>query len=418
MRHPLRPLRVFAGVFLALAFAGPAQAEEVIGLTVSDALVKFDSAAPSVAGSPIPVTGLESGESLCGIDFRPANGLLYTVGSTGTLYTIDTTTGAATRVGSPGAISLAGSFFGIDFDPVADRLRLVSDADQNLRINPDTGAVDLDSVLGYAVGDANEGKNPAIVGSSYANNVAGGGSTTLFGIDAALDILAVQSGGTLTTRGQLGVNVDGNVGSDISGPTGQAYLAVGGASTSVFMTRDLNTGQATPIGTVAHPLRGLSALPGGATTPPPPGPELGPAIFTLRDARPSQFVSGRGTITNEAVVTTVRCPAPGPTPLTGPKPFDIECLLQLNFSFSNAGPSTAQRRRAVVIAKGRARLRGGRKKRVRAKLTRAGRKAFRHLQKKRVKGRLSVKVRYRQPGQADQTRTLRRNVTLRVQRRR
>jgi hypothetical protein len=37
------------------------------------------------------------------------------------------------------------AWFPIDFNPVVDRIRIMSDAGQNLRVHPDTGAVVADS---------------------------------------------------------------------------------------------------------------------------------------------------------------------------------------------------------------------------------------------------------------------------------
>jgi len=69
-------------------------------------LVSFNPATPSV-GTSIPVTGVLAGQTLVGIDVRPANGLLYGLGvnaatDTATLYTISGLTGGATIVGSFG----------------------------------------------------------------------------------------------------------------------------------------------------------------------------------------------------------------------------------------------------------------------------------------------------------------------------
>jgi len=89
----------------------------------------------------VAITGLAGGERLLGIDTRPANGQLYAVGSTGRLYVIDPTSGAAGQVGTPFATALSGERFGVDFNPTVDRLRIVSDTRQNLRIDPTTGAV-------------------------------------------------------------------------------------------------------------------------------------------------------------------------------------------------------------------------------------------------------------------------------------
>jgi hypothetical protein len=61
-------------------------------------------------------------------------------------------------VGASGQFSLNGSSFGFDFNPTVDRIRVQSDADQNLRLNPATGALAAtDTTLSFAVGDTNQG---------------------------------------------------------------------------------------------------------------------------------------------------------------------------------------------------------------------------------------------------------------------
>ena len=111
-------------------------------------LTSFARNAPAQLSAPVAITGLQSGETVLGIDFRPADNLLYAVGSTARLYTIDVATGAATHVAMLAAdaadttdpfTALNGTNFGVDFNPVADRLRVVSDARQNLRINVGDG---------------------------------------------------------------------------------------------------------------------------------------------------------------------------------------------------------------------------------------------------------------------------------------
>src|SRR5207237_7081134 len=67
-----------------------------------NALLRFDSSTPGTVVAT-PVTGLGGGESLQGIDFRPATGQLFGLGVTGTaarLLTINVGTGAATVVGT------------------------------------------------------------------------------------------------------------------------------------------------------------------------------------------------------------------------------------------------------------------------------------------------------------------------------
>ena len=114
----------------------------VVALTSANALLVFDSKTPGTATAPVPVTGLAQGETLHGITFRPRNNQLIGLGSSSRLYTINPATGAATAIGpGPFTPALAGTVFGFDFNPTVDRIRVVSDTGQNLRMHPDTGAV-------------------------------------------------------------------------------------------------------------------------------------------------------------------------------------------------------------------------------------------------------------------------------------
>jgi Domain of unknown function (DUF4394)/Calx-beta domain len=255
----------------------------LLGLTSANELVTFDSNTPGTFSSTTAVTGLQAGESLLGIDFRPANGLLYGVGSTGRLYTINPATGAATQVG-PGtfAVPLSGTAFGVDFNPAVDRLRVVSDADLNLRINPDTAAVvdgdpntagtQPDTPLAYTAGEANTGQNPNVVGEAYTNNFAGTTSTTLYGIDSNLDLLVLQgspggaptspNSGQLFTVGPLGVNTSDLVGFDIAAD-GTAFAALTVNGVSGLYAINLTTGAAALVANFTGPgtVRGLTAIP-------------------------------------------------------------------------------------------------------------------------------------------------------------
>jgi len=210
---------------------------DVVALTASNRLVSFDRATPATIRSNVLVTGLQSGENLVGIDVRPADGMLYGVGSTGRLYTLDAATGAATNKSRLTAdatdttepfTALAGTSFGVDFNPMADRLRIVSNTGQSLRINVDSGATTTDgSINGGAA-------NTAISASAYTNSFAGTGSTTLYGIDSANSTLYTQNppnNGTLATPVPLGVTIGAANGFDIDARTNMGYLVatVGGA---------------------------------------------------------------------------------------------------------------------------------------------------------------------------------------------
>lgn len=233
-----------------------AQAVQVYAVTESGYLVNFDSGSPNAATTIGLIGGLGADETVVGIDFRPANGQLYAATDGNSLYTIDLGTATASLVQTltPG---FSGSRFGLDFNPVPDRLRITTDADQNLRCNPAAGfpACTVDTGLVFGAGDVNVGRNPNVVGSAYTNSVAGAATTTLYGIDSTLNALVVQNppnDGILTTVGLLGVNTTDLVGFDIltlaGVNTAYASLTQTGSFLSRFYTIDLVTGQASPVG--------------------------------------------------------------------------------------------------------------------------------------------------------------------------
>lgn len=241
----------------------------VYGLTTDGELVSFLSNAPETLLSQVAVSGLQTNETLVGIDFRPANNALYAVGDSSRLYTIDLTSGVATAVGTgPFATTLSGSSFGVDFNPAADRLRIVSNTDQNLRINPNNAAVaGVDTALTYDSNDSNNGTNPSILSVAYVNNVAGVSATTLLGIDSSLGIMVRQGGpngatpfpntGLLFSLGTLGVGTTvTNVGFDVAvsktegTQIGLLTLIPSSESSSKLYGVDLAGGAAQLLGTV------------------------------------------------------------------------------------------------------------------------------------------------------------------------
>ena len=221
-----RRLTTAATTLAALGLtASPALADPAVGLLASGTkIVSFDTASPNQQSAPITVTGLAAGETIVGLDTRPANGVVYALGRNGTqgrLLTLDTATGAATLVGvlkdgsTGGAdIVLDGNQFDLDFNPGADRLRIVSDLDQNLRVNPSNGVV-AQLVMGMpGDGDLNPG-DPDVGATAYSNSFAGTTSTTQYVINAADDTLtpmASPNGGTLGAGLPLGIGDVSNVG--------------------------------------------------------------------------------------------------------------------------------------------------------------------------------------------------------------
>ncbi len=268
---------VFLGLSLALllvwmapgASAQQAPGGKVFGLTVDDRLVSFNQTDPGRILNNAPIRGVQPGESIVGIDFRPATGMLFGIGDTSRVYRINVRTGVATAVGAPFTPALRGNVFGVDFNPTVDRIRVVSNANQNLRLNPDTGAIaGADTDLQYGAGDPNAGQDPEVVGSAYTNNVAGATSTMLYGIDSKFNTLVEQdppNNGTLLTEGSLGVNTNVLVGFDLApGYRGLASLTPEGRRSRLYAV-SFASGRATDRGQIgtARNIRDI-AIPLGA----------------------------------------------------------------------------------------------------------------------------------------------------------
>jgi hypothetical protein len=229
-------------------------AEIVITLTSGNRLVFHDSATPATSTRSLLLGNMIT-ESLVAIDFRPATGDLHLLGASGKLYVFNLTTSNFSVPNNSSPVPLSGTRFGFDFNPVVDRIRLTSDTEQNLRLDPSTGAISgTDNPLSYAAGDAKASANPNIVGSAYTNNFVGAGATTLYDIDSTQDTLVYQNppnGGVLHTVGPLGVDTSDVVGFDISQVTGVAYAALTVGGTTGLYTIDLASGAATFVGNLA-----------------------------------------------------------------------------------------------------------------------------------------------------------------------
>ncbi|WP_295681881.1 DUF4394 domain-containing protein [uncultured Nevskia sp.] len=244
---PLRGLALTTGTNL-----------KVYALTSDNRLLSFSQTgnvlAPNAA-SDLAITGTVSGEQLLGMDFRPANGLLYAVSSLNQIYVINTSTGLATLSATLAANPAdtvpplyttlpAGAISGVDFNPVPDRLRVVDSTGSNLRINVATGATDADLMLNGAAGQ--------IVAAAYTNSYAGTTTTTLYDLDATtLYTQTPPNDGTLVAVGPLGVTASGDAGLDIAGGANGLVLAAintTGSGPSDLYRVNLVTGAATPVG--------------------------------------------------------------------------------------------------------------------------------------------------------------------------
>jgi hypothetical protein len=273
---------LIAGALLAatMALPVPATAEVIVGVSEgAPQLVAFDSAAPgvlvnrpqSVSAAPVPITGLGAGETIVGIDYRPANGRLYAVtkdaANDGRLYTLNEVNGVASPVGAATFPLGAGTSYGVDFNPVVDRLRIVSNipspdpnahppaqVGNNIRVQPDNGSlVATDDSLGYPPLDPNDATNPGIVAIAYTNNFAGAPDTTLFGWDNTPlnELRYVRQGGVggtpspntgvLTRTGGFFIGgTDGRAGYDIAA-SGTGFVSAGTITAALLVAPDPTT---------------------------------------------------------------------------------------------------------------------------------------------------------------------------------
>ncbi|MFE6130518.1 DUF4394 domain-containing protein [Streptomyces sp. NPDC056437] len=191
-----------------------------IGLTTDQRLVEFPVHAPSKAWSLGRVTGLGGDTRLVGIDFRVQNERLYGVGNKGGIYTLNTRNAKATKV-SQLTVALSGVRFGVDFNPAANRLRVISANGQNLRHNIDDPAAPMTTTVDGTLTNPTMPPSTAlgVTGAAYTNNdLNAATATSLFDIDTANDRVSLQSpanAGTLAPTGNLGVNAGPSAGFDI-----------------------------------------------------------------------------------------------------------------------------------------------------------------------------------------------------------
>jgi hypothetical protein len=248
-------------------------------------LLSFNTDSPGMV-TKTTITGVAPGETIHGIDFRPKDGTLYALGSTGAVYTIAPASGAATSVAAgdagittfPLVLDPAATSFGFDFNPPADRIRVHTNTGKNYRLHPADGR----SV--NAAGDPDLGTDAgvpvSVVATAYTNSVTAPTATKLYGIDAQTDQLltfAIAPGfADATMVGALGVDAEDVAGFDIYGGMGGgdggipavnipmvAYAALRVAGSTGLYTIDLATGKATLVGAIGHEkaLRGIAVQP-------------------------------------------------------------------------------------------------------------------------------------------------------------
>lgn len=261
---------------IAVALPTPSKAEIegqlAFAINSANSLLSFDTQNPALVRSQLGISGLSAGQSLVGMDFRPATGELYALGYNATngesqLYTINTTTGAAAAVNAvPIVLSLGnGSQVGFDFNPTVDRIRVVAGNNANYRLHPVTGAIAAtDGSLNFAAADVNSGKNPSIGSGAYTNSFKGATATTLYVYDDSLNVLCTQlppNDGILNTLGSsnltsnlMDASGDLDIYYDTESQQNVAYgiVNITGTSADVLYEVNLSTGLFTQIGKVGN----------------------------------------------------------------------------------------------------------------------------------------------------------------------
>ncbi|MGW6966424.1 DUF4394 domain-containing protein [Streptomyces zaomyceticus] len=227
-----------------------------VGLTSDQRLVGFDVRDPADTWSLRKINGLQGDSKLVGIDFRVQNGKLYGVGDKGGVYTLNSDA-KAVKV-SQLTVALQGRHFGVDFNPAANRLRVISDTGQNLRHNIDDPAAPKTTTVDGTLTNPTMPPSTAlgVTGAAYTNNdLDATTATTLFDIDTTNDRVSLQSpanAGTLAPTGNLGVNAGPSAGFDIyyqaSDGSNRGFAALSTGGKQRFYKVNILNGKATLVG--------------------------------------------------------------------------------------------------------------------------------------------------------------------------
>ena len=301
--HRSTSLRALAAALLlpALLYGNVAAARSVYVLGTANNIALVPESQPGNSASAVAVTGLVAGDLLVAIDVRPQNAQLYGLGFNsvnGTLqlyhivmdgagaraFAVGTTGTFLSSVGSPAPIS--GTAFGMGFNPAVDRIRVVNNAGQNFRMNPNTGAY-IDGDLGGAAGSvagvnmdgAVGGLTTALDGAAYTNNISNATVTTLYTVDSATNSLYIQNppnsgtqtmsitvtlgGSTLDFGSESGFDIPTgvNVPASNTPATGEALAAFSVGGISGLYRVNLTTGAATSLGAFGITVRDIAVAP-------------------------------------------------------------------------------------------------------------------------------------------------------------
>jgi Domain of unknown function (DUF4394) len=251
-----------AATIFSAGLATTASAATLALLQDGKTIVWVDTDQKKVVGS----VGLAGGATLVGFDVRPADGRLYGVTPDGAIVRVDAKTGAWEKVSQLSEALPAGVAIAVDFNPMADRMRIVSASGMSLRVNVMDGKAVVDGSLKFGDADPHAGKTPHVTAVGYTNSMAGAKETALYDIDAAHALLVRQAppnDGILVTVGPLGVKIDGPVAFDIWSDgkgTNVGWLLAGGRLHAVDLTSG-TAGMATAVAGLQGRILDLAILP-------------------------------------------------------------------------------------------------------------------------------------------------------------
>jgi hypothetical protein len=255
---------LFSSIFLIFMQVS-SQAQTIYGLTTDNKLVSFNAATPGVIMSMPTIFGVKTGQTLVGLDVRPATGEIFALGynsanDSATVYTLDSVTGAATAKATSVKLTGLGNAVGFDFNPTVDRIRLVSKTGKSFRLNPNNGAIAAtDSTVRYATTDVNRDKTAGVTACAYTNSYIGATGTALYDFDETQNVMALQNppnDGILNTQPALSGTRAGATISDLdiyTNPTTFAstvFAVVKTGTTDSLFTLNLATGVLTKVANI------------------------------------------------------------------------------------------------------------------------------------------------------------------------
>lgn len=248
IRHASKAAAVAAAILASAAAANTASAATVAGLVDGKSIAWIDTDAKKVTA----MVTLDGGASLVGFDVRPSDGKLYGVTPDGAIVIVDAKTGKWEKKSQLSEKLPAGETIAVDFNPAADRMRIIASNGMSLRVNVDDGKATIDGSLKYAETDPNKGKMPKVTAVGYTNSFAGTKETALYDIDAANGMLLKQAppnDGIVSGVGTLGIALDGPIAFDIwtDGKGGNVGWLLAGGN---LHTVDIATGAAKSVGAI------------------------------------------------------------------------------------------------------------------------------------------------------------------------